>query len=185
MARKQWWAGIGVVVLSLAGVSCAGRQHPAVSGLTAEGQAAVAGRQLVATVDAAASGADVLVTTGVLTREQGVAVLTVLRTVGVETERLAGALDVVRSTRVGTADRTAAMDRVAVILKGIQAALVQGVIPAGSEAVRARIAALLGPISDALIDLSLVIHQGQVPDLLWDPHVMERLDFLVWQREVY
>lgn len=175
--RNKVLVGLMAAVILAAG--CGGVRHPATGGLSLEGQAAVAGRQLVAAISAAADGTDVMIDTAILTKDQGVMVLQTLRTIGTESERLAEALDVIRLTRAGTTERENAVLKAGNIVKGLQAAVIRGVIPGGTEASRARLAALLGPISAALVDIGMLIQQGQAPDLssAWVPEFTERMNF--------
>jgi len=175
-----------VIVAAMVSVGCAGLRHPATAGLSLEGQAAVAGRQLVAAISSAADGTDVMIDTAILTKDQGVAVLQTLRAIGSESERLAEALDVIRLNKVGTTGRENAVLKAGNIVKSLQAAVIRGVIPGGTEASRARLAALLGPISAALVDIGMLIQQGQEPDLpdSWIPAFTERMNLSIFELEL-
>ena len=161
--------------------ACGTLRHPATAGLSVEGQAAVAGRQLVAAISAAADGTDVLIDSQVLTRTQGVAVLQVLRGIGVESQRLAEALDVIRVARVDTVARETAILKASDIIKGMQAAILRGIVPGGSEASRARLAALFGAVANALVDIGLVLHRNDTAELpdSWIPGFTEAMNFKI------
>lgn len=157
----------GVVGLALLGLLSCSLTNPRTKELSVEGQAAVAGRQAVAALGAAANGVDTLITSDVLTREQGTAVLVRLRAVGVELGRLGDILAIVDTTRDATAKQTATR-QAAEIIRGVQRAILDAVVPIGTEAGRQRMAGILGPITDALVAISLTL-QGSGGDMVRAP----------------
>lgn len=147
-------ACVMIVAATLALPACGAAKHPATANLSVEGKTAVMGRQLIAAVSAAASGVDVLIDGGQLPKEDGVKVLQVLRTVGVESGRLADALAVIDQTKENTINRDTAIQKASDIIKGIQAAVLRGIVPVGGEANRGKVAALLDGIYTALLAIT-------------------------------
>jgi hypothetical protein len=160
---------IGAAVILIAAVlttpACGALRHPDTAKLSVEGQAAVGGRQLVAAITSAATSVDILIDTGQLPKDEGVKVLQVLRTVGVESQRLAEALAIIDTTKDETAARFTAIQKAGDIIKGIQAAVLRGIVPIGSEVNRGKVAALLDGIAAALVVMGQAI-PGE-PSVAW------------------
>lgn len=157
--------GLAIIVgLSIASMlaSCgAPKTNPAVPGLSLEGQIAVKGRQLIAGVTSAASGVDVLMTSQVLPKDQGINVLQKLRLVSTESQKLADLLTIIDTTRDAAAKQTA-IKQAGEIVKGIQKAVTQSLIPIGTVDARTKVAALLDIITADLVDISLLLPRPAV-----------------------
>lgn len=141
---------------------CSQVQHPRFPELSPEGKVAVIGRQFVAATSEAATSIDTLIISGVLTREQGVAVLTRLRPVGTEAQRLAAVLVVIDEARTDAA-RNAGLAQAVALIRTLQRHVGSAAIPIGSESGRERVTTLLSGLADLLLSISLVLpgHQTE------------------------
>lgn len=147
-------------LLLLVVTSCSSMQHPRFPELSPEGKVAVIGRQFVAATSAAVTSIDTLITSNILTKEQGVAVLTRLRPVGTEAQRLAAVLLVIDEARTDTERNTGLAEAVALI-RTLQRHVGSAAIPVGSDSGRERVTTIMGALADLLISISLVLPGNQ------------------------
>ncbi len=155
------------MALAIVITACAGLRHPVTQTLSPEGQTAVYGRQVVAAASQAANGIDQLITSGQITNEQGVAVLTVIRHIGTEADRLGSVLLLVDAAKT-EAERTAGLTQAAAIVKTIQKAVTQAVIPLGTEEGRRKVSVVMEVVANALVDLALKLPAPVTPTV-WMP----------------
>lgn len=149
-----------VTILALASFACGLHQHPATAQLSPEGKTAVYGREVIAGVKAAADGVDTLMTTKVLPEPDGIAVLKVFREVGVQSQHLADALDIIDQAKDPIA-QAAGVKKAQEAIKAIQKGVASAVVPVGSADNRAKIIALLSQLNDALTGLAFVLPRLQ------------------------
>jgi RecA/RadA recombinase len=140
------------VLLALVLVGCAPKAPPTTNSSTLIGTAAVRGRQLVIAGDATVTAMDNLLTAQVLTGEQGLPVLRVLRRVGAEAVRLADVLRSVDSVQQGGPTKLA---QAKAIVAEMQRLLATASIPLTDTRIRAIVDAALKSFSSLLDDFAL------------------------------
>jgi hypothetical protein len=153
--------GLAVLVLVSLSPGCALR-HPVTPTLSAEGQLAVYGRQVIAAASSAADGVDQLIAAGEVSKEQGVAVLKVIRYVGVEGERLGHVLTLIDAARTEV-ERSSGLQQAAGIIQAIQQAVTDAVVPVGTESGRQKVAAVMRIVATALMTLAVQLPPDPAP----------------------
>lgn len=145
-----------LTLILLVTASCSAVQHPRFPELSPEGKVAVIGRQFVAATSEAATTIDTLITSGVLTKEQGVSVLTRLKPIGSEAQRLAAVLVLIDDARTD-ADRNAGLAQAVSLIRTLQRHVGSAAIPISTETGRERVTTILGGLADLLLSISLVL----------------------------
>ena len=141
---------VSLVLVLLASVRCGAPAPPTVEGKVAQG-----GRQVIAAAESVLSGVDQLVTTNVLSKEDATRVVTVIKKVGVEGERLSQILTVVDQSR-DEIERQKGLAQAAEILKAINRLVIEAGSGIGSDDSRAKVLALLAQITDVVVNIALL-----------------------------
>jgi hypothetical protein len=159
MKSRTRFAGIFFALALVAGcnsTSCASAQHPAVQGLQIEGKVAVYGSQLASAFSNALEATDKLVTAGVITKEQATPVVRGIRDASVQGQKLGDALKIVDESR-DAAERASNLQKAGVIIKAIQTAVDQSVIPITNENTKNQVLGILKQVTDVLVTLALIL----------------------------
>jgi hypothetical protein len=146
-----------LVAVLMLGTSCGGGLvNPSTKTLSTEGKLAVGGRQVIAALDQAATGVDVLVQNQILLQAEAVKVLVVIREMGVQGQNLAVALKAVDEAKDAAA-RQVGLQQAASILKAMQRGVMNATVPVSTEAGRQRVSTVMGIVADALVSLALML----------------------------
>lgn len=159
-------------------VACGGNPAPTTQPPSIEGQLALYGRKVVQTANLALDTVDTItqarlanlpvqVATGVLAQDQvpaaeakikaeaRKAILTI-RDVGSQAQALAVTLQIIETASTGV-DQAKGIEAARQILTNMQQLVVQGSVPIGDETSRQVLAALMGQLSDLLMNVALLL----------------------------
>lgn len=147
--RDRWMLTrvMAFVVISAA-VGCATFNES----IQTEGRIAHYATQVVRGIDETLTLVETLVREDLLSHTDAVRAVDALRTGAVEAKRLAEVLDIVDQSRT-QADRVDGLDKAQVIIRQIQRAVDDALIPVGSETARVRLQAVLSTITTVLFTL--------------------------------
>ncbi len=129
--------------------------------LSVEGKLAVKGRQVIKAMDATVDGIDTLVATNVITKSDAVNALGVLAVGAGYMVTMADWLKVIDEARDITT-REQGVCQARALAKLIQQSATDALVPVGTQAARARVAAIVSLISTSLIDLLTAFPEGPV-----------------------
>lgn len=164
--RRVWSLLLGILIIVATAGCQAGRKLP--PNLDVEGQVAVRGRQVIAAMRGAADATDLAITTGAVTRDDGVPVLQAIHEGSKQAQNLADVLKLIDRAR-SAVERDGLIQQATDILDDLRKVLDDLVLPVQAEAHRKRIASILQPVKDALFAVALVLpHQkgGPEPEIL-------------------
>jgi hypothetical protein len=154
-----------VIAALLGSADCGGLRHPATSQLSFEGQTAVAGRQFTAALRSASDGIDGLITTHILTNDDGVKSLQIVGTILQQNQNLAVVLKAIDEAK-DIASREAGVQKATALIKTFQTSVNNVTVPISTEAGRQRVSAIMTLVSNALVDLTVALQRPAPGGLL-------------------
>jgi len=150
---------VNAVLVLLLGVACGPSTSPTLVP-SVEGKIAQSGRHVMVATSSVIDTIDSLVKTDALTKEDAVRILTVLKRVGEEGERLSKVLAVVDQEKDPVL-KSKGVDQAVASMKAIQRLVLEAGSDIGSSGSRAKISAALATISDAVLSLALLMQPAR------------------------
>jgi hypothetical protein len=133
--------------------------------LSTVGKIATYGRQFVVAGDGALTGLDLALGVGVIPRESGVAVLSVMKKIGDESVKLAPVLRAIDKATTGL-ERSSALSNARAIVAGITAAFDEALLPLPDGRSRTIVQAILNTAKALVLDFGGTLASGTT--LVWN-----------------